>query len=283
MLCNAVLVIGKTQSVWRVNAGSISTYGRIEDSVATPDIDDLPTLEAIGDQFLELYAWPTESYTVELISDAPDVELGLTVTLEDQPNVQVVEKAFTLDSTGRFTSLPILSTPLQELLKRKKTFMDRMIQAVGGTFGTTARAISLGSGVDTGKVNTRKLESWSWSTHEDLDNPWDPDTEDFDGGTFGHPYEFEEPARLYEWVINCRVEDDDGEPLTVGNTIFELYLNDAPMSPPFFIVLGPSDTQGRQFIYGPAFVSKGHMMRPVNLENGGHEQGTIQLLGADPI
>lgn len=282
MLCNAVWVMGRTKSVWRTNSASIEEFDRVEGSISVTEIDDLPTLEAIGDAYLDLYAFPTESYVIETITDAPAVGVGGLVNVSGTEDLRVVEMAYKLED-GRLVGVPVVSSPLQETIQRKRRQLDTMIKAVGGTFGTSASPIDLGSGIKSGRIESRKLESWTWSDFSDLDNAWDPTVGEYDGGMFGSPYRMEEPARLIEWSVEARAFDDDDEQITVGPTTFELYIDDAPISPPFVITLSATETKKSQYIYGPATVFKGTMIRPVNLLNGGHAQGTVQLLGAEPI
>lgn len=283
MLCNAVLVIGKNRMMWVEDQASIDQWDRVEDSITVGEITDPNQMLEIGQLYLSIYSQPVESITAELSSTAPDMALGRTATVGSYTDVQCVGKTFSLDDTGTLVVKPEFTTRLEDDLRLKREKLDRMIKGMGGTFGSSAEPLDLGTNITSGKIDSLKLESWSWSKATDLDNMWDPDVQEGDGGIFGHPYEMEEPGRLYKWLINCRAYDDFGDQLTIGDTAFELYLDDAPMPTRFIIVLGPTDETKEQFIYGPAYVRAKQTLRPVNLYNGGHEQGTIQLLGTIPV
>lgn len=283
MLCNAVLVIYKTDMVWVEDAASIATWGRVEQPLSIGNISDRSVAVTIGEQFLELYSQPTVSYTVELASNAPDLDLGDLVDIDSDLDIRCMEVAYEIGSDGNIVRVPSLSTPLQDALTRKRRRLDELITAVGGTYGETAPPLDTGSSIKAGKLNLVKLASWSWSTADDLDNAWDPAIAEGDGGMWGSPFEIEEPCRLYEWVINCRWKDDDDVQLTTGDTSFEIYVDDAEMPVRFFQTVDETSDRASQNIYGAAFLNKGQKIRPVNLVNGAHEQGSISIYAAEPI
>lgn len=285
-LCNAVLVIGQSQLVWVGDAASIATWGRIEGSISAGEISDIATLERIGAEYVAARAQPVVAHVVEIASNGPklgtDIQLGDTLTAGSDSDLRVVGATWALDSDGELRGVPELETPLEALPDAADRKVRAIIDAYGGLAGASAPPVDRGTNIPAGKLRTSKMASWGWATAADLDNAYDPTVEEGDGGMWGEPHEVEEPARLYEWVVNCRTHDDDGLQLTFGTSRFELYIDDAPIDPPFVIEVGELETRVAQQIYGPSLVVKGQKVRPVNLDNGGHEQGSVEVWATEP-
>lgn len=286
-LCNAVLIRHKTGYTWVTDSVSIGMWGRIEGFLSVGEMDDPAAIQQVGIQYLEAHSQPTVSHVVEIARNGPvageDFDLGDTLTAGGTIDLRCVGITYALQPDGTLRAVPELSSPRDEFEKQTARTIDRMIANAGGTSGASAPPISTGTSIKAGRVSTVKLDSWSWSDPSELDDPWDPEVEPGDGGSWGQPFEIEEPLRLCEWTINCEWQDRDEEQVTDGITRFQLYLDDAPLGDlPFIITIGETEKEGRQPIYGPAVVMPGQLIRPVCLDNGGHHSGSITVHATDP-
>lgn len=284
-IVNAVLVEYATDFLWVIDSASVAQYDRIEDYISV-DTRDAAVATAIGVEYLSRRAQPLVSHVVEISPDGPkfgrDFDIGQTLTASADTDLVVVGGSFELDPDGTWRRVPELSSPLQEAQARSNRVFDRLVAVAGGDARASAPPKDTGLQLEIGKLGTVTIPSWSWSSSDELDDQWEPGVLPGDGGQFGQPYEVEEACRAYEWVINCEFEDNDGDQFTWGTSSFELYLNDAPLSPPFIIDIPATEKHGRQDIFGPALLVPGNKLRPRNLVNGGHEGGSITIRATDP-
>jgi hypothetical protein len=157
---------------------------------------------------------------------------------------------------------------LQERRLRVERVIDRAVAAAGEGAQAAASPVDTGSGIPVGRVATKQLGSaWSIYRKEDLEDT-DPLA----------PLVIEEPTRLYEWKVSGDNSEADGD------TVVELWLNGSILGGlPFEITLGSGDTEGSQFIFGPALVLKDDKLQPVVTSAGNHKNLSIQVYGADPV
>lgn len=266
--CNAALCLYKDGQRWVLNSSSITARGRIAKTLPLGSINDEDTIDAIGGEYVEAFGVDAVSYTAGILpGETLGVEIGDTFTLDDVAGVRLVGKSGRVQADDLAVSIEV-SSPLQERRLRVERVVDRAVEAAGEGAAAAAPAVDTGSQIPVGRVATKQLGSaWSIYRSEDLDDT-DPLA----------PLEVEEPTRLYEWKVNADNAD------ATGDTVVELWLNGSILGGlPFEITLGSGDTQGSQFIFGPALAVKGDLLQPVVTANGGHKNVSIQVYGADPV
>lgn len=266
--CNAALCLYADGQRWVTNAASIAARGRIARSLPLGSIEDTAAVDEIGQQFVDAYGVDAVSYTVGILpGETTGLDIGDVFDLDAVTGVRLVGRSGAVQDDDLAVSLEV-SSPLQERRLRVERVIDRAVEAAGYGAQSAAPAIDTGSGIPTGRVRTKQIGSaWSIYRKEDLEDT-DPLA----------PLVIEEPTRLYEWTVN----GDNSE--ATGDTTVELWMNGSILGAlPFIITLGSGDTEGSQFIFGPALAEKGDKLQPVVTAAGGHKNVSIQVYGADPV
>lgn len=277
-LTNAVFIRYRGGFRWVEDLASIAEWGRIESLISVGDLTDLAVIDELGAQYLATRSQPRTAYvaTVQPTGDGDiagdDYDLFDTVTAEGHDGIPVVGVTHKLDGLGRLVPLPELGSPLYESETQAGRKLARMVAEAGGSTGDSATPIDTGSGVPTGKIGQIAIPPWSWNRASELSA----------GGGFPR-YPVQQPMRLHKWRIECRVDaGGTGFEAPTGDSVFVLHKNGAPISPPFVITLGPSETTAEQPIFGPAFMTEPETLYPVCTTNGGHHSGSITVTAVDP-
>lgn len=285
-IVNAVLITSKIAPRWVTDAGSISTWGRIEDTLAVGDIDDPDLIDAIGAEWLSVRSQPMVSHVYQ-VADLSGQVAGVDYREGDtlaEPDLRVIDIGFTLSDEGRLVGTPALETKLEERFRRNASRIERLIAEGGGAAAVSQRAENTGSGIEAGKLGARQLTSWSWTTQEDLANlvTADPDDEET-----WQAYPVDEPVRLTEMVLECSRIDGDGNVVATGDTRFRLVINGSVVTgpgPSFYDVVVTS-AQDRDLvpIFGTAFVRKGQTVSVRKISDGGHVSGSVTINACEVV
>lgn len=288
-IVNAVLLLSKIAPRWVTDSGSISTWGRIEDVLSVGDMDDADLIDAIGTEYLSTRSQPMVSHLYQ-VPDVTGAVAGVDYREGDMladPDLRVIDLAFTLADDGRLVGTPSLASKFEERARRSKARIDRLIAEGGGSSPVSSRPVDTGSGIEAGKLNPRTLTSWSWTTQEDLVNlitadPADPEA--------WQDYPIDEAVRLCEMVLECSHVDGDGTPVAFDETRFRLLINGtAPLSDPALgsipIDVYVSDTEGRASvpIFGGSIVSKGSRVSVQKIGDGGHVNGSVTITASEVV
>lgn len=266
--CNAALCLYAKGQRWVLNSASISARGRIARTLPLGSIEDVDSVDEVGGQYVDAYGQDADSYTAGVLPGASlGLSLGDTFTLVDIEDVRLVGKSGGVQADDLAVSIEV-SSRLAERRLRVERVIDRAVEASGEGAASAAPPVDLGSGIPVGRVSTKQIGS-AWSIYQSAD------LEDTDPLA---PLEIEEPTRLYEWKVNADNAD------ATGDTVIELWRNGSILGGlPFEITLGSGDTQGSQFIFGPALAVKGDLLAPVVTSAGRHKNVSIQVYGADPV
>lgn len=271
-LCNAVLVIHGRGMDWVTDAGSVATWGRMEDSISVGTLADAAAVQAVGEAFLAERSQPQTSTVarVQTIEGSPapgvDYDLADTLTAGTASGVRVLGLDYRMNGVGGFDVVPQLATKEQEGAREAERRLERMVAEAGGTSGSSATPIDFGTTIRPGKVATRNVREWSWRASDELDET------DVDWQPFVAP----EPMRLYEWRVDC--DNDEA----TGDSIFEFRVNgvhDGLLN----IVIGASETSASVPLYGYEVLVLNDVFRPRCSTNGGHTNGAVQLRAADIV
>ncbi len=285
-IVNAVLMVSnKTLPRWVLDAASIAQWGRLEDTQSVGDIEDPATIDAIGAAWLAARSQPLVSHTVEThnttgATAGVDYVESDTVTAPDGP-ARVMELAFTLAPTGRFTPVPGLNSPLEEQLRRTEAKLDRMIAAAGGASPVSNPATQTGSNIVAGRRDAWVIDRWSWRDKGELDpDYWDPEEEEVRAW---QPATLEEPTVATSIVVDCDFDEATGP-----STFIYLVNGVAPLSIPALgglpiTVTVPADSgHGEIPLFGATFLNKNDRPSVACIVNGGHTNGSITMNGANP-
>ena len=284
-IVNAVLLTSKIAPRWVTDAGSISTWGRIEDTLSVGEMDDPVLIDSIGAEYLSVRAQPMLSYVYEVpdetgVVGGVDYREGDTLT---DPALRVIELQFSHAPDGRFVAKPTLSSKLEELARRNGKRIERLIAEGGGSSPVSAQPADTGSGIEAGKLDARQVTSWTWTTEDDLEVLWaEPDDEEG-----WQRYTIDEPLRLTEMHLECDFEDADGFQVADGPTRFRLLINDvAPVSIPLLgsipidVEVASNQTTATVPIFGGTILSKGDNVSVSVVSAGNHINGAVSLFGS---
>jgi hypothetical protein len=288
-IVNAVLVTSKIAPRWVVDSGSVATWGRLEDTIAVGNVDDADLVDAIGAEYLAVRSQPMVSHVYQ-VADVSGQVAGVDYREGDtiaDPDLRVIDIAFAASPEGRLVGTPALATKLEERFRRNAARIERLIAEGGGAAPVSQSAALTGSGIDAGKLEARKLTSWSWTTQDDLSNlltadPADPET--------WQGYPIDEPMRLCELVLECSHVDGDNVAVATGETRFRLLIDGvAPTSDPSLgsipIDVFVDDNEGRAStpIFGGSIVAKGQVVSVQRVGNGGHVNGSVTIHASQVI
>lgn len=290
---NDVLLVGDQVQTLYESPAEVLAYGRLPGGlVNVGKIKDTPTLERIGAEYLAPRLEPQESRVVGVSPLLEfDADPGDTISIEGQPGQRVEELGFQLTRDGLMKA-PALSTAAQQRKKRSDRIVDLLVRQYGETLGS-ARALDLGTGIDPGPVEHAPLEEWTWDVSEALDPEYWAGDED--NPRAWQTYTVREATRLVGMIVRADWADqeDDEVPFqcTTGQTRIVLLRNGVPASPPFIATLpevnvanpGDPSVWAIQYILGPALLQPLETISVACIENGGHVNGAIEVLGTKGV
>jgi hypothetical protein len=217
-----------------------------------------------------------------------DCDPGDTVTVNGDL-ARVVEIGFSLGDDGYLRKVPVLSTPYQEELKRGQVVLGRLLDENGRGKQTSATLLWSGTQIEPGPVNPVELESWSWSTADDLTaelwvtgrpRPW-------------QTHVVKRACRLVALIVECDWAEPDGAggltAVATGDTSIKLIVNDEPTVVPFVATvpsINPEDATNPkvwaiQYILGEALLNPLDRVSVAPTEAGGHVNGSASLWAVD--
>jgi len=286
-IVNAVLLTSKIAPRWVTDSGSITTWGRIEDTLSVGDVDDPDLIDVIGAEYLSVRSQPLVSHVYEVadvVGQAPVADFREGDTLAD-PELRVIDMGMSVADDGRLSIDSLeLNTFLEERFRRNAARIERLIAEGGGAAPVSARAADTGSGIDAGKLQPRQLTSWSWSTGEDLESLTTADPTDEETW---QAYPVDEPVRLTEMVLECRHRDGDNEEVATGPTRFRLVINGSVVTGPgpsfYDVVVEDDEDRNSVPIFGTTFVLKGDTVSVRKISNGGHVTGSVTIFASEVV
>lgn len=290
---NDVLLAGEKDQWLYESPLAVLAYGRLPGGVVNVGkIKDQPTLDRIGAEYLAPRLEPQES---RVIGVSPLLELpaapGDTISVEGVAGQRIEEIGFQLGKHGLLKA-PALSTPAQERKKRSDRIVELLIRQYGETLGS-ARALDLGTGIEPGPVENSPLEEWTWDIADMLDPEYWAGDED--NPRAWQTYTVKDATRLVGMIVRADWADQEEDEVpfqcTTGQSRFVLLRNGLPTSPPFIATLPetnvaePSNPQtwAISFILGPALVNPLETLSVSCIENGGHINGTVEVLGTKGV
>lgn len=283
-IVNAVLITSKIAPRWVYNVSSINTYGVLEATLSVGGLDDPDLIDRIGEEFLALRSAPQISHTYQ-VADVAGQVAGVDYqegdTLND-PNLRVIDLAFTMLPDGRVEGTPVLATKLEEQARRSEDRIERLIAEGGGNTPSSSAPADTGSGIEAGKLDARQLTSWSWTDSEDLDPLFQEELGEDEKGW--QPFPVDTPLRLTELCVECDWVDENGVQVTDGDTRFRLLINDVALlsigalgSVPTDVVVGPTQGSKTTPIYGGTILNKGDTVRVAVVTSGSHRNGSVTI------
>ena len=277
-IINAVLVMNGGFPRWVTDAGSITSWGRIEGTMSVGSISDPATVDALGAAYLLTRAQPIYSSTLQVASTTGavagvDYREGDTVST-DGTTLRCVELAFNLAADGTMQATPGMISPLEQQVREADNKLDRMIADAGGATPISSPPIDTGSGVPTGKLNQRQVLQSSWQAATELAD-----------ATKWHDSPVSEPMRVAEIVLAAK-----DITATTGPTTFRLQRNGADLlsipafgSVPTEVTLTSSQTYKAIPVFGHTLFVKGDTLRLYPTVNGGHAVGSVTAFGTDAV
>lgn len=263
---------------------SVLAYGRKPSgSLQVGQLDEPAVLEQIAGAYLDGLTEPGSSRIIEVVPmlDLP-AEPGDYIGVEEDL-LRLSEIAYKLD----FDSLrktPSLITAYDAKRKKSERVVERMIAEAGNSLASS-RVIDTGTNIPSGRLDSVKVTSWSWTQPEDLEVEfWDTDLLEPVGW---QAFPIEEPMRLWALIVECDWAEPDGAggitQVTSGQSRFSLMIDGGPAPVPLIATVpetsGTSDPHiyGIQYIFGPALVMPGQTLSVAPIENGAHINGSATI------
>lgn len=276
-IANALLVQGARSQVWVTNPTSISTWGRIEDTISIGEVADTATLTAVGNAILNIHSQPRTSTTVEFLGNTGvpgfDFKVDDSLSLDDGVSTQTVRCkgiTYTWDiNTNEVvsTKVPELSSPLDAAESEVNRSIERLIANSGGSSLASSAPLSLGTDIPIGRVKVVDTTPWSWATSDDLDyNP-----------TGWQPWVCTSPLRLLTWMVQA------DKSTATSNSKFRFWVNGVVANPLLTLEMSASETYDRVEMYGYAVLYRDDVIYPACTKNGGHSNGSIQFRTSEII